>query len=272
MKPITKTRLILAGLVTVHVMLDIGLGIMGPPPPLAFFEQVVVIPTQGVLLGFWIAMGRRWAIPWRACLGIAIVAAAAFVQNRLATDCDRTAFVLLIWEMWLASLTLLALRIMGLEMLYAGVPATTPGPFQFSLLELFSWTTATAVFFASLKYFGFYHHSIGPFGPFAIGELAVSVVCFVVLALTAMWLVFGRQWSVERCFGCSMVVVVAAVAFSVTVGAPANPNLIIELLVALTFSVYTAWLIASLSVIRWAGYRLEWQWRFRRRQSEAPTG
>ena len=35
---------------------------------------------------------------------------------------------------------------------------------------------------------------------------------------------------------------------------------------------YSAWLIASFLVIRWAGYCLEGQWRFTRRQSHAPTG
>jgi hypothetical protein len=156
MKPITKTRLILAALVTVHVVLRLMLiDLFGDTP----IPRIRDIPTQGILLGFWIAMGRRWAIPWRACLGIGIIAVVDFVQNALQTEYDPCSRIL-IWEMWLVALILLVLRITGLRMVYADVPATPGGPLQFSLFEILNWTTATAVFIALVKCFALYHHPI----------------------------------------------------------------------------------------------------------------
>ncbi len=60
MKPITKTRLILGGLVAVHVVLQICTfrWVRGGGVFLAALQSA--IPTQGVLLRFWVAMGRKW--------------------------------------------------------------------------------------------------------------------------------------------------------------------------------------------------------------------
>jgi hypothetical protein len=264
MKPMTRTRLILFGLVAVHLLLNGCVGVVG----LFYLAVSPFFPTQGVLLGLWIAMGRRWAIPWRACLGIVIVAATFPVPVFGMFD------VTLLWEMWFIALALLVMRIAGLRMIHVDVPATTTGPFQFSLLEILSWMTATAVFLALLKMTAqFSLLEVLSMPLTSIDELALLATS-VVLALPAMWLVFGRRWLQQRCLGCMGAVAVASVAFAAirTAANPIVPVGTITLVKAFLFSVLTAWLIACFLVIRWAGYRLEWRWRFSRRQSHAPTG
>lgn len=257
MKPITRTCLILVGLVVVHVALHVYVWGM-EPGDLDLFKQGVAsaIPTQGVLLGFWIAMGARWAIPWRARLGFAIAATATFAQDRLATYPDPFLASVLKWEMCLVALALVVLRVAGLRMIYADVPATTSRPFQFSLLETLSWMTATAVFLASLKCYAMYYER------YSHSSFDVLIIaCSVVPALTAIWLVFGRRWlsDVVQCLGCMMAVVMASSFAGVAVIGTAAVGVRIASEIAFLFSVYAVWLIASFLVIRWAGYGLEWR-------------
>jgi hypothetical protein len=147
-------------------------------------------------------------------------------------------------------------------MTYADVPATAPGPFQFSLLEILSWTTATAVFLASLECYAFYCHMTIPLP--SLYELAL-IEWSVAVALAVMWRVLDRRGLPQGCLGAVVVAVALLALMAVNEG-----HGVMEL--AFFFSACVAWLIASLFVIRWAGYRLEWQRRFGRRQFHAPSG
>lgn len=256
MKPITKTRLVIGGLVAVHVVLGVCALVM-EPRFLGFLREAVLmlIPTQGVLLGLWIAMGRRWAIPWRACLGIEIVAATAFAEHQFSTYPEPQLTPILVWETCLVALMLVLLRGGGLRMSCSGVPAMTRPPFQFSLLEVFSWMTATAVFLTLLQSYAPYRDLFPKPGFNSLG-----IGCLALLALPILWLVFGRRWFPLRCLACGTSL--AATTFGII----AAYRIYVEVTgIALQLSIYTAWLIASFLVIRWAGYRLEWQWRFGRR-------
>ncbi len=265
MKPMTKTGLILGGLVAVHVVLYVCSCAWTSLRGVLSAAVQSVLPTQGVLLGFWIAMGSRWAIPWRACL-VMVAVAVAFADERLVPGSAAEYTIVLLWETWFAALALLALRFAGLRMVQAGVEGTASAPFQFSLRDMFHWTTATAVFIASVKCSGFrrYLTRMPPIALLIFAGIAL-------LGLLGMWLVF-RKWRLARRFlGGLAVIIVATVPFAMaTEGATNLPEVVIIPVIAFVLSAYAAWLIASFLVIRWAGYRLEWQWRFGSRRA-VPT-
>ncbi len=157
-------------------------------------------------------------------------------------------------------------------MTYAGAKGTTSVPFQFSLLEMLSWMTATAVFFATFKCWPV---------PYNLARLALWVNVFMLafialLILSGMWLVFSKwRLALRIAWGVAIITVVTAPFAVITEGLMSSGvgEIVAALVVVFVLSAFVLWLIASFLVIRWAGYRLEWQWRFgRRRTASAETG
>jgi hypothetical protein len=262
MKPIKKTRLMLLGLVAVHVVFYVCAWFvdwtMGNCVGAVVF---LAIPTQSALLGLWIAMGRRWAIPWRACLGIAIVAAAGFGLNHFNPNAASHDYQLFVGEMCLAALGLLLARVAGLRLGHVAAPRAFHGPLQFSLLDVFGWMTATAIILSFIQCL-----PAGTTLRYLPTErtMGTALAILTLIGFASIWVVFGRRWLALRCVLCAMLVGLASPIQTSLGGWGVSWFLFV-------FSVYAAWLIASLLVIRWAGHRLEWQWRFSRGQNDASS-
>ena len=262
MKPITKSRLILGGLVAVHVGLYFYVWHADRYFPLSYVGLPVsqVLPTQGVLLGFWVAMGRRWTIPWRVALIAAVLAILADVGYVGLGSLPREYQVqLLVGEFCLIAVTLLTARTLGLRLGHTATPTESHSLFQFSLLEIFSWITATAI---SLRIFKSVPVEVliiaSPWLYFGLSSAIYVCVFLTLISLACVWVVFGRRWLVLRI----LAGVVLPVSFAATF---AGMTRFVFLQVYMYFfSSYVLWLIASFLVIRWAGYRLEWRWRFGR--------
>jgi hypothetical protein len=94
------------------------------------------------------------------------------------------------------------------------------------------------------------------------GPARASLTLSTLIAFSSIWVAFDRRRLALRCVLCAMLVGLAS-----AIQASAVLWLFLPWF-AFAFSVYTAWLIASFLDIRWAGYRLEWRWRFGRRQDE----
>ena len=88
-------------------------------------------------------------------------------------------------------------------------------------------------------------------------EEVVAVALMTSIAVTSLWLVLGRRWLALRM--AVWLILIGSSSLSLAIGAESSNGKSWAPFVIFT---YAAWLIASFLVIRWAGYRLEWQWRF----------
>ncbi len=261
MKPTTRTRLILGGLVAVHVVLHFSAWFVDPS--LSKFGQALHVDAvpQGILLGFWVAMGGRKMLPWRACLAIALPFAVIHgnvwcLEPNLRGWAQWEANYLFV-PMFLIIVTLLVARVLGLRHVPAAAQRVLDTPIQFSLLEIFSWLTACGIILGIVK--------CVPDQLMFTYVPRVQHACFTFLALVLIWLLLeGRGLFLRSCL-CALVVGLT----SIVVAWAVDWELLWGYL--FVFCVYSVWLIPSLLVIRWAGYRLEWQWRFGRKHRNQAT-
>jgi CDP-diglyceride synthetase len=209
------------------------------------------------------ALGGRKGLPWRLVVGIASVYAFALAceSGVFGRPPDPAYLPLLVGQVICVGVVLLGLRLTGLGFVDADARVEPPGRFQFSLSDIFNWTTATAVLLAFFKCMPHKTVEIVRSSDWDIACL-FNTLC-TMLALASIWLVFAKRWLALRCVGCVIVVSLAAVAVGQVFGTPPRRSLRIPLLYWLfVFTAQAGWLIASLLVIRLAGFRLVWQWRF----------
>jgi len=157
---------------------------------------------------------------------------------------------LLIGQITCSTIALLAARLAGLRCL---PPTGVEGPyssFQFSVLDLMGWTTAIAILLSVWGYS--LRDTVGQY--FSIISFVILHGSITCLALTIIWLVFGKRRLVMRVLASVLVFLMETTEFTCLFGT-AHVGRIVAY-----FAIFTFWLIVSLLVIRLAGYRLQWRW------------
>lgn len=94
-------------------------------------------------------------------------------------------------------------------------------------------------------------------GGFQPDSLAIIAGC-VAVSLASRWAVLGRKWLIARVF--VVFATIATLTGTAMIAAQSHD----ALLVGLFLAIEAAWIVGSLVVVRLAGYRLTWQWRFGR--------
>jgi hypothetical protein len=126
--------------------------------------------------------------------------------------------------------------------------ARIPGKWQYSLRSLLAWTTALAVLLGALV--SFWHYLSGRFP--RLGEYGMVLLAYnTPITLAAAWTALGRGWPAVR---------IIALALIVT-GITLSPwPFRFELWTGYQyFGAPALWTIASLWLVRLAGYRLVWR-------------
>jgi hypothetical protein len=251
MEQVARARRIVLGLFLLHLALHPFALVLGYDiyPQLALY---LMVPAQGTLLGFWIAMGGRKTMPWRACAALGIVVAAVLGRGSLHPSPMPEHASLLSDGVVLAAATMLVLRVVGLRLTHVAAPEAPRSPLQVSILEILSWTTAAAVMLGVWQSVPEAAMQIFPSG---WDDMLLLSFAFTILAATSLWLVFGETPLIAR--GLAFAVLLGPLSFFVCqlAGAPQIGRVVFIL------SVYSAWVIASLVVVRLAGYRVGWRRR-----------
>jgi hypothetical protein len=215
---------------------------------------------QGALLALWIALGGR-----RSYLRVILAAAAVGVYLGSLSPIGQHSWAtgwlaLTTGEMALLTAILLVAHWTGLE-LTSTAPSPSAGPrFQFYLRDIFAWTTALAAVLGAARFL----HLRGWSPTFTRTNWLVAYATSSAYALALYWAVLGQRRIIARILVVPAVAV-AEWAFLVTI-----LHLYGESLWAAfgEYAVFGVLLVASLSVVRWAGYRLSWQWRPHREAAE----
>ncbi len=255
-------RFLIPGLVIVHLLLH-ALAVWAameqwyqssPEGRLGVFLPLAVStlgPSQGALLAVWIALGRR-GIPWR----VALAAIGTVVYLGCFHNADSEWLSMTIGEMGIMVALLLCARLTGLELTHVAQQSTVRPRFQFFIRDILAWTTALAVVMSAEQFLAL--HKWCPGFPSPVGESFAVFGTLSLVVMASLWASLGRTWSIVR---------IALPPAAVAAGAAilvANS----WFRVTMALSQVAAWTVASLLVVRWAGYRLSWHWRFSRRAGE----
>ena len=214
---------------------------------------IAIAISQTGLVAVWGSFGRWW-LPWRLLAIVLTVAAWILATNRVFLPFVRDPIGLkasawaLGWQARLLNqpvavfLVLVIARRMGVSISHEADRAVNAGVangrFQFSLGQLLAWATALPIGLGVVLDARL--HQL----PFAFRPgLLANGGPHVVLVLAALWLVLGRRWPWLRMIFVAMIGGLLAV----------DPNRSM-----VSFLLETLWLVASLAVVRVAGYRLAW--------------
>jgi hypothetical protein len=232
--------------------------------------------SQVCLLAAWAALGKTPA-PWRAVGLILPLALWSYMIGTVleppdpagspsaSTMTSQWTFFLLL-EAAVAVALLGSARAAGLHVTGAVDRARTgnqptPPRLQFSLRYLFAWLTAAAIALASLGYtFHLGSLALRAWDLRVMVVLAVVNVAVLLAALSALLTAWPRllRWLI----GLGASVVAIALLFS----SPRDPG------PGLLCGGVTVWVLASLAVVRVAGYRLAWRKRGLTAQSPFAPG
>ena len=247
---------ILLGLVAAHIALHALCWHVSPSPDRVIAALLfMVVPTEGALVGVGMTMGGRKQLPWWLAIGIALVFAFASgcESGLFGTPLPDPAYLpLLIGQVICVSAVLLLMRPMGLQIVSADAPVECPGRFQFSLLDIFNWTTAIAALLAFFKCLP--QGAVQIVRPGDRGTACLVNAVSTMLAMASIWLVFGKRRFALRCLVCVIAVFLAAIVLVFCT----SESLLYFLFV---FTAHAGWLIASLIAVRLAGFRFVWRSR-----------
>jgi hypothetical protein len=210
--------------------------------------------SQGALLAIWIALGERGTL-WR----VALAAVGTVVYLACFHDADEAWLAAILYDMEVMVVLLLCARLMGLELTRSGQRSTVRPRFQFFIREILAWTTALAVVLSAGKCLFLLR-----WYPILMRNTAVYFVWLgtdAILVAAFMWAALGQRRTILRVILPPVAVVVAGALF-----AGFFHEQLLRTTIGLGFMAF--WIVASLLVVRWAGYRLTWQWRFSRRGIE----
>ncbi len=264
---VKRPRLSILALAVIHFLLFADLEL---PWEYCWLEgyRIKILGSQGCLLGLWAVLGGRLS-PWRV-VAVAVGTAAWGWFNFLATPSELPDVVLKFvdWDIpterafWTMGI-LLPARFAGLELSRAtlGNKGRAGHP-QFSLWQALEWMTATAMFLGAVHYISEavdYVTVVFRFNPiqWRMGIEATSTA----VSFATLWLVLGRKSLLLRC---TVLLLTISIGTAMLVWSGAWPRWDVSRLLIYE----AAWLSASLLVVRLAGYRLIWNWRFRRLKAE----
>ena len=259
----TRRRGILIGLIIAHVLLNgVALAAMLEHVSLGWgwLELVLALfmlgPSQATLLAFWAMLGGGKTL-WRVLPTVLGMILYLWLFQRAGDEWRVFIFVqFCIWG------PLLALaRLMGLKIVRSSAPPSSPRPFQFSIWDMLAWTTALAVVFSLLRCL--------PTGWFSsrlpsLSEGSVIFGSFFPVMAATLYCSFGKRWLVAR-----ILTVPLAIAVGTYWLAAASPTIRPRWFFAISLGFMAGWLVGSFALVRLAGYRLTWQWRFSRSDVDA---
>lgn len=243
----SRTRLILAGLVIAHVVLNgLALGFMRPLglfPPIDY-ALFMLGPSQATLLALWAVLGGGKFL-WRVLPTVLGV----ILYMWLFRDADGEWRMFIFWQVCLWGTVLLLARVTGLRLVRTSSLPPTSRPFQFSIRDMLLWTTALAVVLSLLRclptdWYPSRHMS----------GIAIILGSFALVAVAALHCSLGRRWPLARIVGVPLAVAVGAYLLVAThIGYPAFWYF------AMLLGLMAAWLVGSLFLVRLAGYCLSWR-------------
>jgi hypothetical protein len=255
-----RTHWLIAALVLVHVGLHVVALWTNPDAPdpsvrlSEFFVAALLMlgACQATLLAFWAAFGRGRFI-WRVLP--TVVGVIAYLR---CTTWSRGEWKeLTIGQLGVMGVLFLVARVVGFELLRCKDPPTASRRFQFTIHDMLSWMTALAVILGALHY--------------------MPQRCFPIVSIEHAIVIFGSF----------LLVAVASIVFSLRNGWLLARLLLLPLTIGLSaawlashasgrsvwyFSLFlglmSMWIAGSLLVVRYAGYRLIWRWRFSRKHPD----
>ncbi len=256
---------IVAGLVAAHVVLHgvALLAIVGglwpnytySPRYIALYSLFTLGPSQGTLLAIWVVLGGGKFL-WRA-LSTALGTILYVWWFSFAHDhSSREWLVTTLATMCVSAASLLLARWTGLRLERSCDSRPASGPFQFYIRDMLLWTTATAIVLSGWRCL--------PKSALDFLQNAVPVVAFVGLGLigaVSMFFALGRRWIVARILLLPIAVVLTAKFLNASI-----PGAAPSWYFALLFSLMVFWIVGSLLVLRFVGYRLAWRRRLEQSQ------
>jgi hypothetical protein len=244
---------LIAALVVTHVLLHVvALSVelrrpqlLGEPRDLILYVLFMLGPSQGTLLALWAVLGGGKFL-WRVLP--TLLGAVAYLWCFESADGEwlGTTFV----ELGIWGAILMAGRLTGLEL---ARPADSTGisrPFQFSIRDMLAWTTALAVLLSTLRCLPInWEHCSLP-------STVVIGLSLTLVGGASMFCTLGGGWRLARLLPVPSAVGVGAYVLAATL------QNFSAWYFALLLGLMSAWLVASLLCLRYAGYRLVWRWRF----------
>ena len=266
-----RERILIASLVVAHLLLHafvVGTvlphfpAVVAGPPFRApgFFWKVMfwVGPSQGALFALWIALGGKRTVR-RILLAVAVV----IVYMSCFRHVDYEWLTSTIGQTVVLTPLLLLARLTGLELTRSVDSQAAPRRFQFSIWDMFVWTTVLAVVLSALEYLSGKRLLTPAHSPVAIepNPILRLLVVLMLVNLPSIWAALGRRWIIARILSLPVVIgLTAAVIIPPSWWRPYYIHCTIAL------SSVSAWLVVSLAVVRLAGYHLTWRWRFSRKR------
>ena len=227
-------------------------------------------PSQGTLVALWTVFGGGKFV-WRAAsvtLGTFLYFCLIhiFWESVFWTSKEEW-FGPSVGEMCLCGVILLLVRLAGLRLVRYSDPRQACGPFQFSIRDMLIWTTAVAVILSAWKclpantfYFLFY------FLNRSIPGALLIFLGFTLVSVVSIFLALGRRWIVARIVLLPVAVLLAGMSVSDTTGSGYSLGYY-----AFLFALVAMWIVGSLLVLRFAGYRLAWRSRFEEPQEQTAS-
>ena len=213
------------------------------------------------LAAIWMAYGGRWT-PWLAlALVVAIVCWLQFlsvVDRGFSRENSTTTAILFLLQATAIVAALGAARMAGVRLVVVGRSVLPDESLvwrprlQFSLGYLMSWVTAVAVALGSMSYVLEYRYILpsfrdqwAPLAALSLGDAAI--------ALGALWMVLGARTPALRTIVLCLAALATLAVWYLAIGLGEDWIGVSILLVQIL------WLLASLAVVRVAGYRLVWR-------------
>jgi hypothetical protein len=271
-----RARILITSLAVVHVVLHffvIGdvlprlfpIAISGVSAPrIGFFWKAMywVGPSQGTLFALWVALGSK-----RTVARVLVAVAGIVVYLSCFHDLAQDWLLDTIGQAAVLTSILLLARLTGLGLDHTSNSPVAPRPLQVSTWDVLVWTTVFAVVLIAIRFLSPASpppsEDIAPDSAMAVPitapPLYPAALAITLVTIPSIWLGLGKKWLAARVLLLPMMICLSAAVLSVAFG---YWKFYLSRTIALTG--ISVWLLASLSVVRLAGYSLTWQWRFRR--------
>jgi hypothetical protein len=253
-KPMKKPWLIVGILAVVHlIMAVVAFYCLPSHNDWLGYSLFMLFPSQASLIGIWTALGGKHT-PLRVILiFIGTVICLRIVMTSSFSHDIHEVFQVSTTHLIGITILLLAFRLTGLKIESWPAEPWKSEPFQFTILQIMTWTATVAVIMSALHYFPKDTIRIYP----GVLQLLGTVASLGNVALMSMWLVFGKKWLLLRVL--AIPVAIGCGAWILVLGFNRE-----WFHYGMLFFYESIWTILSLLVIRWAGYQMTWHWRLRR--------
>jgi hypothetical protein len=213
-------------------------------------------PSQATLVALWAMMGGGKFV-WRVLPTVLGVILCLWWFGKADREWREVTFgQFCVWGP-----LLLVARFTGLELVRSSVQRSALRPFQFYIRDMLMLTTAFAVILSALRCLptDWFQPRLMPGFMVVFGSLAFVAASSLLCSL-------GRRWPLVRILGVPLAIIVGA--YLMVAAHIGNSSV---WYFAMLLGLMAAWLVASLFLVRLAGYRLAWRWRFSRNDFDAKS-